>query len=187
MFFENVRIVDPYVDKGLTPELKLTLADPAEGYAAEERLGTSLPLGYKEYVTVLGFGAYCNFVRISMPNAVVEGYKDYQAFLDEYWFWEMGEEFLPKTRAVTSIKIGDTIDGDVIIFHPSTPKELFVLPRNDDMSYKIGTDLYEAIDWLCEHRHNPQSGSVGEHHEKRYFVPDNPLASEHGILWPENI
>ena len=49
------------------------------------------------------------------------------------------------------------------------------------------TDAYDAIDWLCVHRHNPHSGSVGETHERRYFVPWNPLLKTHPWLVPENI
>src|SRR6476659_4125168 len=110
MPFENVRIIDPYVEKGWTPELKLTRATPEDVDAAEAKIGTSLPGGYREYVTTLGFGAYCNYIRIEMPSAILSGYEEYQGFLDEYWFWEMGEDILPKEKAIESIKIGDTID-----------------------------------------------------------------------------
>ena len=99
----------------------------------------------------------------------------------------MGEDILSKEKAIESIKIGDTVDGDVIIFHPSNSSELFVLPRHDDMLHQIGSNLYEAIDWLCVYRHNPHSGSVGETHERRYFVPDNPFAYTHGVLRPKDI
>lgn len=187
MAFENVKIIDPYVEKGWTPESKLTLASPDEVAVVENKIGVSFPVGYKEYVTTLGFGEYCNYIRIEMPSAILFDYKEYQRFLDEYWFWEMGENLLSKERAIECIKIGDTDIGDVIIFHPSNSAELFVLPRNDDMLHKIGSNLYEAIDWLCVNRNNPHSGSVGETHERRYFVPNNPFMSTHGILRPENI
>jgi hypothetical protein len=148
----------------------------------------ALPPGYKEYVTTpLGLGRYCNFIRIDMPSAIMSGYKEYQRFLYEYWFWDLGKDILSKQRAIESIKIGDTDHGDVIIFHPSNADELFVLPRNDDMLHRIGSNLHEAIDWLCFSRHNPHSGSVGEMHEKQYFAPYNPLARKYGVLWPENV
>lgn len=187
MAFENIKIIDPYVEKGWTLELKLTLAAPDEVDAVEAKLNVSFPAGYKEYVTILGQGAYCSYIRIDMPSAILSGYREYQQFLDEYWFWEMGEDILSKEKAIESIKIGDTIDGDVILFHPSNSSELFVLPRHDDMLHKIGGNLYEAIDWLCVYRHNPHSGSVGETHERRYFVPDNPFQYTHGVLFPEDV
>ncbi len=186
MSFENIKIIDPYVENGMCDELRLTLATTDEVDAAEANLNVSFPSGYKEYVTTLGFREYCNYIRIEMPSRILSEYKNSQQFLNEYWFWEMGEKILSKEEAVESIKIADTIDGDVIIFHPTNPNELFVLPRNDDMLYEIGQDLYEAIDWLCVER-NCDTGSVGESHEKRYFVPDNPFAYTHGILRPEKI
>ena len=121
------------------------------------------------------------------PSEILSGYKEYQQSLDEYWFWEMGEDILSKEKAIESIRIGYTIDNDVIIFHPSNSREIFVLPRNDDMLYKIGSNLYEAIDWLCVSRYNPHSGIVGETHESRYFVPYNPFMETNGVLLPEHI
>lgn len=185
MAFENVKVIDPYVEKGWTAELKLTLATPDEVDAVEAKLNVSFPAGYKEYVTTLGFGEYCNYIRIEMPSKILSGHEEHKKFLDEYWFWELGEEILPKEKAVESVKIADTVDGDVIIFHPSNSKELYVLPHSDDTLYKIGNNLYEAIDWLCVER-NFDTGGVGETHEQRYFVPDNPFAYTHGVLRPEN-
>lgn len=104
----------------------------------------------------------------------------------EYYFWELGEEVLSKQKAVESIKIADTIDGDVMIFHPSNSAELFILPRHDDMLYRIGNTLYEALDWLSVYR-GSDTGSVGETHERRYFVPYNPFVETHGWLVPTNI
>lgn len=187
MAFEHIEIIDPYVEMGWTPEIRLTLATNDQVEAVENALGLSFPAGYKEFVTTLGFGEYCNFIRIDMPEKVLNGYKEYQGFLSEYWFWDLGKDVLSKEKAIESILIGSTIDGDVIIFHPSDSSELFALPRNDDMLYLIGTNLYEAIDWLCVSHHNPKSGSVGETHERRYFVPNNPFMKTNGILRPKDI
>src|SRR5258705_13784995 len=126
MTFEHIKVIDPYVKKGWTAELKLTLATSAEVDALEVNLNVSMPVGYKEYVTTLGFGDYCNYIRIDMPSQILSSYEEYRNFLREYWFWEMGEDILAKEKALESIKIGATIDGDVIIFHPSRPDELFV-------------------------------------------------------------
>jgi hypothetical protein len=187
MAFEEVKVIDPYVEKGWTAELKLTLATPAEVEDLEANLNVPMPVGYKEYVTMLGLGNYCYYIRVDMPSEILSGYEEYRDSLREYWFWEMGKDILTKEKALESIKIGETIDGDAIIFHPSRSDELFVLPRHDDMLHLIGSSLYEAINWLCVYRHNPYSGSVGETHERRYFVPDNPFAYTHGVLLPEDI
>ena len=82
MAFENVKIVDPYVEKGWTAELKLTLATPDEVDDVEAKLNVSFPIGYKEYVTTLGFGEYCNYITIDMPSTILPGYEKYQRFLN---------------------------------------------------------------------------------------------------------
>lgn len=187
MAFETVKIVDPYVEKGWTPELKLTLASSDEVDALQAELGVVFPEGYREFVTTLGLDEYCNFIRIDMPSRILSEYEDYQKSLDEYWFWDLGKHVLSQERAMESIKMGDTDLGDVIIFHPENNNELFLLPRHDDMLHNIGTNLYEAIDWLCISRHNPHSGSVGETHKQRYFIPSNPFARTHGVLIPEEL
>jgi hypothetical protein len=130
---------------------------------------------------------YCNYIRIHMPAKVLSETREYQTALDEYWFWDLGNEVISMERAMESVNIGDTVDGDVMIFHPANPDELFILPRHDDMSHRIGVNLYDAINWLCVSRYNPQSGSVGENHERRYFVPWNPLAATHGWLVPKDV
>jgi len=186
MDFSCVRIVDPYVDKGWTPEIRLTLATPEEVDSAETELGCNLPAGYRDYVTTFGLGEYCSYIRIDMPSALLSEYKNYQRFLDEYWFWDLGKGILTKQRAIESIKFGGTDIGDTLIFHPTNPGEIFVLPRQDDMLYKIGTDLYEVIDWLCTD-HSYPTGFVGEEHRLQYFVPHNPFAYTHGRIRPENI
>jgi len=186
MTFENVKIIDPYVEKGWTAELKLTLATSNEVDVVEAKLNTSFPLGYKEYVTTFGLGEYCNYIRVEMPSKILSEHEEHQQFLDKYWFWELGEEILSKEKAKESIEIASTVDGDVIIFHPTNSSELFVLPRHDDMLYRIGSNLYEAIDWLCVGR-NSDTGGVGETHEQRYFVPYNPFQYTNGILRPEEV
>lgn len=149
MAFENVKIVNPYVEKGWTPDLKLTLATLEEVETVERKLNLIFPVGYKEFVTTFGKGDYCGHntaVRVDMPSAILSEYIEHQQFLGEYWFWEDGEDLLPKEKAIECIRVCDTDIGDVVIFHPSNPNELFALPHEDDMSYKIGNNLYEAFD-----------------------------------------
>lgn len=187
MTFENVKIVDPYVDNGLTPELKLTLATLEEVAAVESKLNFTFPEGYKEFVTTFGKGDYCGHntaIRVDMPSEILSSYKKHQDFLDEYWFWEDGKDLLSKQKAAESIRICDTDVGDVVIFHPSNPKELFALPHEDDISYKIGSNLYEAFEWLVA-KGNEAAGGTEESLKWRVFVPDNPLSYSNGVIRPE--
>jgi hypothetical protein len=53
MGFENTKLIDPYVEKGWTPELKLTLASSDEVDNVEANLNVSFPVGYKEIGLIL--------------------------------------------------------------------------------------------------------------------------------------
>lgn len=187
MSFETVKVVDPYVEKGWTPELKLTLATLEDIEFVETMLNLTFPNGYKEFVTTFGIGTYCGHntaIRVDMPKEILFDYKKHQQFLNEYWFWEASEDVISKEKAIEYIKICDDDVGDVVIFHPTNPNELFVLPHDDDFSYKIGKDLYEVFDWLVAEGSKAAGGNE-ESWKRRMFVPYNPFAYTNGIIRPE--
>jgi len=118
--------------------------------AVEAALGLRFPNGYREYVTRFGAGVLGGtFVRIYLPSRILTEYREFQERWDKYWFWEDSEELLPKSTAVASIIIGDTLDGDELVFQPANPARIFVLPRNHETAFEAGTDLMEALDWCC--------------------------------------
>jgi hypothetical protein len=159
MSFKNTRII----------ESPLNVATPEEVQSVAASLKVLFPDGYQDYVTTLGHGDYCGYVRVYMPSSVLAEYKTWQNLWREYFFWEEEPEVLNKDRVVESIAIADTIDGDMVVFHPSNSTELFVLPRHDDYIYKIGSNLYEALDWLCE------SEVLVKKIKSRFFVPQSWL------------
>jgi hypothetical protein len=55
----------------------------------------------------------------------------------EYWFWDLGRDVLTKQEALQSVKIGDTLDGDELIVHPSNPERVFVLPPGTGMRFML--------------------------------------------------
>jgi len=85
--------------------------------------------------------------------------------ISEYWFWDRGRDVLTKEEALQSVIIGDTLDGDELIVHPSNPERVFVLPRNRDEIYVAGDGLPEAMEWLCS------SGTLTEAFDERNFEP----------------
>ncbi|URC13982.1 hypothetical protein [Flavobacterium sp. B183] len=85
--------------------------------------------------------------------------------ITEYWFWDEGKDVLTKEEVLSSVRIGDTYDGDEIVL---LKNEYFVLPRHSEMIYKAGTTLEETITWLCS------SGILTEVFSERNFEPFNP-------------
>jgi hypothetical protein len=134
--------------------------------AAEKALGVSFPDGYREYVQKFGRGSLGHYVRIYAPADIVRGgnsVAEWRKRIDEYWFWDSGP--LKKEKALECIIIGDTFDGDELVFHPSDRNRLYVLPRNEEKSFVAGTGLIQAIEWLCG------SGVLTEAISQRDFEP----------------
>ncbi|WP_435017307.1 SMI1/KNR4 family protein [Tundrisphaera sp. TA3] len=126
--------------------------DPAEIAAVAGRLGVRFPEGYEAFLTRYGKGSLSNWVRIKEPAEVERFTLWLRDFLREQiaggrWFWDE-DGVLPPSRAVEAVAFGDTVGGDTLIFHPDDPDVIYALPRHDDVVYRIGRGLAEALDWL---------------------------------------
>lgn len=107
-----------------------------------------MPLGYQEFMTTLGLGILNDTIRVYSPNRIGREYKTTQERWREFYFWGEGSDVLTKERVLESIIVADTGNGDEVIFHPSIPKKLYLLPANDHKILEIGSSLSEAIDWM---------------------------------------
>jgi hypothetical protein len=144
----------------------LVLATAADVDALASRLWIAFPSGYREYVTRLGEGVLGgSFVRIYPPWRIERELPEWRRRINKYWFWDDGRELLPKERALECVIIGDTVNGDELVFHPSRSNRLFVLPRDSEQVFEAGGDLLAAIDWMCS------SGELAEPFDERQFEP----------------
>jgi hypothetical protein len=144
----------------------LVLASPAEVDALESKLWVTFPAGYREYVTRLGEGVLGGtFVRVYPPWRIDRELGDWRRRIDKNWFWESSRELLPKERALECIIVGDTVDGDELVFHPARNNQLFVLPRESKKAHLAGSDLLAAVEWICS------SGKLTRPFAEREFEP----------------
>ena len=112
--------------------------DPAAVDAAAKQLGTRLPTGYREFITRFGEGTLGVYIRVYPPYQILDGdnrITEWQKRIDEFWFWDEGADILPKAKALECVIVADTVDGDEVIYHPSDPDRLYVLPRNEEAVY----------------------------------------------------
>ena len=144
----------------------LVLATQADVDALEAKLWIRFPEGYPEYVTRLGEGVLGGtMVRIYPPWRIEKELSPWRARIKKYWFWDDGKELLPKERALECVVLGDTVNGDELIFHPGRPDRLFVLPRDSENVFDAGRDVLEAVEWICA------SGQLVEPFAERQFEP----------------
>lgn len=132
---------------------KLSTSSTEDVDAAEAQLGVRFPVGYRDYVTRLGKGEYCGFVRMYAPSEIVDSRASRQSEFEDYAHrWEDGYDVLNKERLRECIVIGASIDADLIVFHPDAPDSLYDLPRHDSSIYHIGTSVGEAMVWYRRER-----------------------------------
>ena len=128
----------------------LVLATQAEVDALEAKLWIRFPEGYREYITRLGEGVLGGtMVRIYPPWRIEKELSRWRARIKKYWFWDEGKELLPRERALECVVLGDTVNGDELIFHPGRPDRLFVLPHESENVFDPGRDVLEAVEWIC--------------------------------------
>jgi hypothetical protein len=143
----------------------LVLATPRQVDALEAALWVTFPAGYREYVTTLGEGVLGGtFVRVYPPWRVEKELAEWRRRVGKYWFWDRGRKLLPKERGVECVVVGDTVNGDELVFHPARPG-LFVLPRDEEKVYAVGPDLLAAVEWMCA------SGKLTPKFAERDFEP----------------
>jgi len=143
----------------------LVLATAAEVDALASRLWIEFPPGYREYMTGLGEGMLGSFIRIYPTWRIETELAEWRRRINKYWFWDAGKDLLPKERALECVIIGDTVNGDEIVFHPFRRNRLFVLPHESDQVFDAGADLLSAVEWMCT------SGELIEGFQERCFEP----------------
>jgi hypothetical protein len=142
----------------------LRTVTPAEVAAGAARLGLTFPDGYAEYMAELGEGTLSDYIRIWPPRRIEKELPEHRRFWSENFCWDEDGPLTP-ARTGETVLLGDTLDGNRLVFHPDRPDDLFVLPRHDDQIYRIGPGLDAAINWLCD------SGVLDQTITFRYFEP----------------
>ncbi|MGL6072524.1 MAG: SMI1/KNR4 family protein [Fimbriiglobus sp.] len=147
----------------------LILSSVKEVHVAENQLGICFPTGYREYVMRFGEGVLGgSYLRIYPPRRILTGdnnLTEWRKRIQEFWFWHDGAEVLTKEQALESVIIGDTLDGDELVVHPTHAERIYVLPRNSEGIHIAGDGLPAAIEWLCN------SGTLTEPFSERHFEP----------------
>ena len=142
----------------------LFLSSAEEVNQLEKSIAGVMPNGYRDYVTKLGEGVLGgSYIRIYPPHRIVRELNDWRERVNQYWFWDRGP--CEASRAKEYVIIGDTLDGDELVFHPKAPSEIYVFPRNEECSIQAGGTLWDAIEWLCS------SGRLTQPFKKRNLEP----------------
>lgn len=145
---------------------KLFRSTDADVSKLEALLWITLPAEYRQYVTQLGEGVLGgSLIRIYPPKKILAELEGWRARIRKYWFWEKSQKLLPKQRALEAVILGDTLQGDELIFHPMKPDRFFVLPRGGEKAFELQGSFLDALEWMCS------SGKLTKPFKERNFEP----------------
>jgi hypothetical protein len=148
--FDQVRVISKHIQP-------VSLAEVEQ---LEIRLGIRLPDGYRGFITHFGRGIYCDTFRIYAPQEILDKYERYRhdwatLFYHESegqrrWHYTGSESVLNGAQLAQSLIIGDSIDGDKLVFYPAQPDKVFILPRHDLKITFVSADLSDLHLWDTE-------------------------------------
>jgi hypothetical protein len=149
--FDNVLVVST---KHMRPVL------PEEVHRFEERVGFSMPAGWVEFMTRFGEGTFCDRFYFYGPERIlseVQSHRDLwrdSLWTDQdgvsHWFFEGSEAVVTQGELQQAWSIGGSTDGDDIVFEPSSPDRVLLLPRHHDRIQVLLPDLSDLADWGAE-------------------------------------
>jgi hypothetical protein len=146
-----------------THSYDLFLASVEEIKSAEDDLKIVFESDYKHHVMTYGNGILGgSFIHIYLPSQILTDIDAWKSRINEYWRLDNGKEVLTKAQVLKSVIVGDTLEGDEIIYFNDS---YFILPKNFETIYKIGNTLTESIEWICS------SGILVKAFEERNFEP----------------
>lgn len=129
----------------------------AENQELELKLGITLPDGYKQFMTRFGEGIYCYFFRIYPPEIILRQYEEVREWWAESfytdkegnkrWLFEESDDTMNPEQLQESFIIGDSIDGDQIVYYPPTPEYIYILPRQSYTIAQLKSDFSDLHHW----------------------------------------
>jgi hypothetical protein len=147
MLFDDVRLISQHIEPASLADVQKT----------ESELGIQLPAGYTEFITRFGAGMYCDLFRIYTPDRIPDETRQHREWWlvsyyeypegERHWFFEGSEAIISPEQLQASFMIGDSIDGDNLVFYPPQPDKLFILPRHDTKIDVVRSDLNDLHGW----------------------------------------
>lgn len=131
----------------------------------ERDLQFPLPLGYREYLTTLGYGELCDLLQVRPPEVVKEHLEQKAWELESIvngsrdGWWK--PSVLTPEDLEGAVTIADTAEGDLFIVCPRLAPRLFELPRHSDVIREHQNGFWDVVE-----------SSVREMgHDFPFFVP----------------
>ena len=106
-----------------------------------------LPPGYREYLTTLGSGEYCDFLYVWPPSTIRKSLSETRSHISQFFPYEFSKHPYPDRDYGACVPIANSIDGDYLVVWPDSPHELIGLPRQDFECYRLPLGFADLLNW----------------------------------------
>lgn len=141
MDFDQIILISPHIQP--VPQSEID--------RLESHFGFAMPLGYKDWMTQLGIGMYCDEFVIYEPKRILKWHEQeairrsnrakYEYPERDHWIYEGSEHILNEAQVEDCIVIGASLGGDQIVIFPPRPDKLYILPRHSNEILEIAADF----------------------------------------------
>jgi hypothetical protein len=118
--------------------------------ALQTQIGVALPSGYVDFIRRFGEGEYCDLFYIHSPSTLLKRLPDFRSVWADYWFFEGSEHLLSQEEVQQSYLLGESKDGDEIVFYPPRSHELYMLPRHSEKIARVKPDFSDLHLWNAD-------------------------------------
>lgn len=122
-----------------------------------------LPSGYKDFIESFGAGEFNSYLYLLSPEKIIEVTAEWKETLESDFWTE--DSCLPMDLRRAVYIIAYTMDSDLFVFHPHK-KDIYCLPRQNDMIHMTGETLSNAVSWTFE------SGKLIEASTDMFYRPE---------------
>jgi len=128
-----------------------TLISPCDEATVDElatKLPIPLPKGYREYMTTLGEGELCHYLRVNTPMTVAQD-SEADAWERVNLVERFGSDRIQSSLKTEDIQaalvFGTSAEGDTYFSCPRFPAELFEFPRHDRLIRMYNNGFWGAV------------------------------------------
>jgi hypothetical protein len=170
---------------------KLQIVEQSRLDELEAWLKHPLPLGYREYMSLLGVGKLCNYLYVDSPEVIRENQDAHREYIDSYYedFFEDQLDILSFEDALESIHVASSTVGDIIVYTPELDGKLYVLERYSSDIYLLESGFFTPFLWTHPEKSSMDFSQIANflyftpmHHRQNFRFNDVKNCDENSLI-----
>jgi hypothetical protein len=135
---------------------------------AERKLGSKLPPTFTRFLLKYGEGSISGYIRPNSPRTIPKESKKCAEYIDDSYLEKLD---ISRDYARQLVMVADTIDGDMVFFHPEAVTTYLLFPRHHLEAFRINGTFDQLLTWIGE------KGVIVQKFGGYYFQPWNDFCT----------